>query len=116
MSKFRPSYPYSERVELLTGSLTNQKGVNKKTYSSTNPKTYINVSWKSYGGTETTVNGVYSIVDTATLETWYRPDITAGCAVKTTDGQVYEIKGKPEDIEMRHQFLRLKVAAVEGGA
>lgn len=63
------------------------------------------------------VNGLYSVEDTAIIETWYRPDIKADCRIVLLEsGDVYEVLGKPEDIELRHQFLKFKVHAVEGDA
>ena len=54
-------------VQLLKPSGTSKvNGVTRYTY----PKTgdVIFVSWKTYGGTEQTVNGVVSIIDTATID------------------------------------------------
>lgn len=76
----------------------------------------IFVSWKSYGGTETTVNGVYSVLDTAVITTWYRPDIAANCRLLREDGAVYEIKNEPENVEQQNMFLTFKVERVKGGA
>lgn len=74
-------------------------------------------SFKTYGGTEKTVNGVYSIEDTANIETWYRPDITSNCRIaRADDGAVFDIINEPEDINQRHQFLKFKVRRVKGGA
>lgn len=90
-------------------------GVSKKTY--TENAGVIMVNWKSYGGTETTINGVLSVEDTAQIVCWYRPDIRSDCRlVRLTDGAVYEIIGEPENIEMRNQFLKFKVRRVKGGA
>jgi hypothetical protein len=75
------------------------------------------VSWKTYGGTEQTNNDLFTVLDTATVETWYRPDIKSDCRVKLwSTGQVYEIVGNPENINQRNQFSRFKVRAVESGA
>ena len=77
----------------------------------------VMVNWKSYGGTETTNNGVLSVEDTAQIVCWYRPDICSDCRlVRLSDGAVYEIIGEPENIEMRNQFLKFKVRRVKGGA
>lgn len=74
-------------------------------------------SFKTYGGTETTSNGILSVEDTANIETWYRPDIDSNCRVVLADtGAVYEIIGAPEDINQRHQWLVFKVRRVKGGA
>lgn len=73
-------------------------------------------TFKTYGGTEKNVNGVYSIEDTASIETWYRPDIKANCRIALETGETYDILGEPEDINKRHQFLKFKVHRVKGGA
>ena len=115
MADYKPSFPFSTAVELLTPTYTNSKGVQVKTFPDRG--TRLTVSFMTYGGQESNVNGVYSVLDTASIETWYRPDITSECRIKLlATGQVYEILGKPENINMRNQFLKFKVRAVEGGA
>lgn len=77
----------------------------------------IEVSFKTFGGTETVVNGVLSIIDTGNIETWYRDDIKSDTWLKSVeDGQIYQVKGKPEDIERRHLFLKFKVEAIGGSS
>ena len=74
-------------------------------------------SFKTYGGTEKTVNGIYSIEDTANIETWYRPDINSNCRIaRANDGAIFNIINEPEDINQRHQFLKFKIKRVKGGA
>lgn len=115
MADYKPSFPFSAAVELLTPTYTSNKGVQVKTFPDNGIR--LNVSFKTYGGQETNVNGVHIVLDTASIETWYRPDITSECRIKLlSTGQVYEILGKPENINMRNQFLKFKVRAVEGGA
>lgn len=115
MREFTPSLPYTVPIELLVPTYTSSKGVQKKTFAETGER--LNCSFKTYGGTETTENGVYSVIDTAQIETWYRPDIKADCRIKVLSNEtVYEVIGKPENIDMRNQFVRFKVRAVEGGA
>lgn len=73
------------------------------------------VSFRTYGGTESVVNGVVTISDTAVIETWYRPDIKADCRVYVCDTQrIYDIISPPEDIDMRHQFVKFKIRSVGG--
>lgn len=73
-------------------------------------------SFRTFGGTERDVNGLYSIEDTATVETWYRPDITSDCRVAVAGtNAVYDIFGEPENIEMRCQFMKFKLRRVKGG-
>ena len=115
MSDFKPPYPFAAPVELLIPSYTSAKGVESKSYPSTGLR--INCSWKTYGGTETDIDGVFAVLKTATVVTWYRPDIKSDCRLRLMQtGEEYEIIGEPENIDMRCQFLRLKVKAVTGGA
>lgn len=115
MAEYKPAFPFSTPIELLIPTYTTKKGVGVKTY----PKNGIilNCSWKTYGGTETTTNDVYTIVNTANVETWYRPDIKSDCRIKLIPtGEIYEILGKPENINMRNQFVKFKAQCIEGGA
>ena len=115
MADFKPAFPFSTPIELLIPSYTKQKGARVKTFPSVGIQLYC--SWKTYGGTETTTNDLFTVIDTANVETWYRPDIKADCRVRLlSTGDVYEIIGKPENVNMRNQFLKFKVRAVEGGA
>ncbi|MCI8486675.1 MAG: head-tail adaptor protein [Clostridia bacterium] len=112
---------------LLIPTCKNITGVNKKIYPTIkealdikdekgNSVNLFFGSFKTYGGTEKNVNGVYSIEDTANIETWYRQDIKANCRIALETGETYDILGEPEDINKRHQFLKFKVHRVKGGA
>lgn len=115
MAEFKPSFPFTTPIELLIPTYTKKKGVQIKSFPAVGIR--LNCSWKTYGGTETTTNDLYTVIDTAIVETWFRPDIKADCRVRLwATGQVYEIIGNPENIEMRNQFVKFKVRAVEGGA
>jgi SPP1 family predicted phage head-tail adaptor len=115
MAEYKPSFPFDTAIELLIPTYSSVKGVQTKTFPDNGER--LNCSFKTYGGQEITTNGAYTIIDTALIETWYRPDIKSDCRVKLlATGQVYEILGKPENINMRNQFLKFKVRAVEGGA
>lgn len=115
MSNYRPSEPFTVPVMLLTPEYKTIKGVEKKTYPDTGEN--ILCSFKTYGGTEKEVNGVYSVEDTANVETWYRPDITSECRIKLlSTGAVYEIINAPENINMRGKYCKFKVRRINGGA
>jgi len=115
MKEFTPSLPYTTAIELFIPTYTTVKGVPTKAYAENGVR--LNCSFKTYGGTELTENGLLSVVDTATIETWYRPDIKADCRIKVLQtGETYEVIGKPENINMRNQFTKFKVRAVESGA
>lgn len=115
MAGFKPDLPYTTAIELLIPTYTVKKGVRVKAFPDKGIR--LNCSFKTYGGSEYTVNGMYAILDTAWIETWYRPDIEADCRIKVLQtGRVYEIMIPPENVNMRNQFSRFKVKAIEGGA
>lgn len=91
------------------------RGVNKKTYESDGILRFCNFS--TYGGTETKVNDVVTVEDTAQIVAWYYPDITSGDHIKIlTTGAEYEIIGEPENIELRNLEMTFKVRRYKGGA
>lgn len=116
MADFKPDLPYTTAIELFAPTkYTIVKGVRQPEYPEQG--TRLNCTFKTFGGTETTVNGVFSLIDTAVVETWYSPEIQANCRIKVlATGEMYEIIGSPENIAMRNQFCRFKVKAVKGGA
>lgn len=122
MSNYRPQLDNQIPLVLLIPTYTNVSGVNKPTYPTVvealqNDNNLFFGSFKTYGGTERDVNGVYSVIDTANIETWYRPDITSNCRVaRANDGAIFEIINEPEDINQRHQFLKFKIRRIKGGA
>ena len=115
---YRPTTPFNVAMKLLTPEWQNVSGVNKKVYP--DPDTIKKVffgNFRTFGGTEREDDGVFSIENTATVETWYRPDITSDCCVYIIPaGQIYEILGDPENIELRNQFLKFKVRRIGGRA
>lgn len=111
---WKPSSPFVTPLKLLAPVTGKAAGVPTKSFPEDGPVFFA--SFKTYGGTETENNGVIAVIDTATVETMFRPDITAGCRIlNTVNGQKYDILGTPENIEMR-QYLRFKVQAIRGGA
>lgn len=115
MKTFKPDFPYSTAIELLIPTRAKSKGVTTKVFPDQGIN--LNCSFRTYGGTETTINDVYSIEDTANVETWYRPDIKSDCRIKVLQtGEIYEIINKPENVNKRNQFCRFKVKAIKGDA
>ena len=128
MSNYRPTIENPIPLVLLVPTYKKVSGVAKKEYPTI--KEALNIlddkgnslnlffgSFKTYGGTEKTVNGIYSIEDTANVETWYRPDINSNCRIaRANDGAIFDIINEPEDINQRHQFLKFKIKRVKGGA
>ena len=77
----------------------------------------LHCNFKTYGGTETIFNGSLVLLNTATLITWYRQDIQASDQIiLLQDNSSWEIIGEPENIDMRNQYLILKIRKISGGA
>lgn len=110
---FKADLPYITPAELYNiTEIKTVKGVDVPVYSETGDLFFC--SFKSFGGTESVVNDVLTIIDTANVETWFRPDIKASSRIKI-NGNMYEVMGEPENISMRNQFLKFKVRGVKGG-
>lgn len=117
MARFKLSAPLNVPLMLLKPTEIDAYGVTEKTYPDVKDGILIFGSFRTFGGTERQVNGLYSIENTATIETWYRPDITSDCRIGIpATGEIYDILGEPENIEMRNQYLVLKAIQVRGGA
>ena len=115
MAEYRPSLPFTVPLIVYKPTYTSSGGVRVKTYPTAGFQIFA--TFKTYGGTESNVNGVYSIIDTADVETWYRPDITSDCMIELADtGAKYQILGDPENINRRNKFLKFKVQRDKGGA
>lgn len=111
--QYRPSGPFCVPIELLIPTTTKVKGTLTKAYPETGVTIYGRI--RTFGGTEVTSNGTVVIENTATVETWFRSDIKADCRLRV-NGINYEIIAEPENIEMRNQFLILRIRAMAGGA
>lgn len=110
--KYKPDLPYDTPVTLHNPTYKEVRGVTVKEYPDTGE--LIFTKFKTYGGTESVVNDQLTVIDTANVETWYRPDITSASQLRL-NGKKYEVMGEPEDIEQRHQILKFKVRGVSGG-
>lgn len=111
---FKPSFPYNVPMWVFIPQYVTAKGSTKKVLPKTGELIYC--GFKTYGGTENTSNGILTVEDTAIIETYFRPDITSACEVRTENGARYEIISEPENIDMRNRYLKFKVRRVKGGA
>jgi len=119
--RYQPSVPFTTPLIVLKPTeYTKVAGVPKKVLPDLKDGFLIWASFKTYGGSrneEKTVDGLLSIEDTASVETWFRPDITSDCVVvlaNDTKAQ-YQILNEPENIEQRNQYLKFRVRRVKGG-
>jgi hypothetical protein len=71
-------------------------------------------SFKTYGGSLQTQNGLAIIDNTAVIVTWYRQDIQVGDRLKRlSDDSYWEVILEPENVDMANQYLIFKVKRVE---
>lgn len=113
---YRPESASQMTTEMRLQTPTSETvlGVTKKTYTDGD---VVMCNFKTYGGTESVSNDVVSVIDTAQITCWYRPDIKSDCRLKRlSDGAVFEILGEPENLEQRNQILYFKIRRVKGGA
>lgn len=117
MAEYRPLLPFTTPLRLLIPTYTTKQGVKVKTFPAVENGLLIYASFKTYGGTDVKNNGILSVEDTASVETWFRPDVKSDCVIAIAGtGAKYEIIGEPENINMRNQFLKFKVKRIKGGA
>ena len=115
--RFKPSVPFNVAMKLLVPTSERVNGALKKDYSDPENSELFYGSFRTFGGVENVQDGVYTLINTATIDTWYRPDIKADCRVYICETeQVYEITGDPENINMQNQYLQFKVRKVGGKA
>lgn len=113
MKEYEPNTPFNVPGIYYACTETMKKGVLTKTYATNGTPFYC--SFRSFGGTERENNGVTFIEDTATIETWFDPNLTPACKI-VIGGVNYEMLGTPENIAMRNKWLRFKIRSVRGGA
>ena len=114
---YKPSAPFSVAMKLLVPVTTRVSGATKKTFTAPEDSELFFGSFRTFGGTESMSDGVYTIINTAVIDTWFRPDITADCKIYLCDNeQIYDIVSDPEDIDFRHQYLQFKVKKAGGKA
>lgn len=115
---YRAYAPFDVAMKLLKPTTTMVKGVAKKVYP--DPQSVEGVffgSFRTFGGTEQYSNEVYTILATATVDTWFNPEIKADCQIYLCDtGETYQIISQPENIDVRHQYMQFKVEKVGGKA
>lgn len=117
MKSYKSSAPFSVAMRILTPTDKMVKGTLKKTYSDPEDSPLFYGSFRTFGGTETNSNGIYTIADTAYIETWYRPDIKSDCRIYVEATQdIYDVIGNPENINMRNQYLKFKIEKTGGDA
>jgi hypothetical protein len=118
---YKPYDPFVVPMKLLIPTETVVSGTTKKVFpdpADVPDETGLFFgSFRTFGGTENVQNGVYTVINTAVINTWYRPDIKANCRIYICETeQIYEVISDPENVDMRHQYLQFKVRKIGGKA
>lgn len=115
MARFKGAPNFSVALKLLKPTSQMVKGTRTDTFDDPSKVEPFFGSFKTYGGSENASNDVLTIFDTAIVETWYNPEITADCRIYVCEtGKTYNIISEPENIDMRHKFMQFKVERVGG--
>ena len=110
--QYQPQVPFTVPAMHLKRTTRKVNGVNQETFTEGG---MFFCSAKSYGGTEKTVNGVYVIEDTWTIDTWFNPAFKKGDRVRFLDDMTeFEVLASPENINRCGQYMRFKVSRIGG--
>lgn len=114
---FKPDAPFDVAMKLLIPTETMVKGVTKKVFPDPKDASVFFGSFRTFGGTENMSNDVYTVFDTAVIDTWFNPSISSDCRIYICEtGEIFDIITPPENIHMRHQYMQFKVQKVGGKA
>lgn len=96
------------------------KKATENTVDNRTVKTYTEVGtvrgkFKQKGTAETNANGLTVINEKTTFITWFKADLKAA-DILTIGGIDFEIKGEPENVEMRSRYMVLTLERISGGA
>lgn len=119
MATYKPPLPFNIPIKLLQPiKVGNPYGVNTNTYPNPNDVSDDFIffgSFRTFGGTESKSNDVLTIINTAVIDTWYRPDIKSNCQICLLEtGEIYDIISTPENIGMMNTYLQFKVQSHGG--
>lgn len=114
---YKPITPFDVPMKLLIPTSTMVKGAVEKTYPDPEDGILFFGSFRTFGGTENFSNNIYTIFNTATIETWYNPLIKSDCQIYICQtGDIFNVINQPENIGMRNQYMQFKVEKVGGVA
>lgn len=71
--------------------------------------------FKQKGTSELDANGLLVVNTKTSYTTWWKSDLKSG-DILTIYGVDYEVKGKPENVEMRSRYAILTLEELSGGA
>lgn len=109
---FAPKLEFNTPVRVLHRVETNINGALKISWT---PETQLSFcSYKAFHGSESLRAGTLGVLDGGTVTMWFDPLITTKDRLKINDDASleYEIISPPENVEMRNEYLVMKVQRV----
>jgi head-tail adaptor len=106
---FKPNLQFTTPIRVQHRVETDVNGAPAISYEDADPALDF-CNWKGKGGTESVQSGALTVLDTAEITMWYRPDINERDQVLLNDNEAlaYEVTNV-ENVEMRNIYLILKV-------
>lgn len=118
--EYKPATPFTAPMYILNPTYKTVKGVRQPVYPdpvACGDEDLIFGTFRSYGGTDVTADDLLVVQKTGYVDTWYRPDIRSNTRLYIAQtGDIYEILGDPEDIQMRHIYMKIRVRKIGGAA
>ena len=104
-----------EFITLATHKKATSKTVKGRTIKTNTEVGMVRGKFKQKGTAETQANGLTVINEKTTFITWYKADIKAK-DILTINGIDFEVKGEPENVEMRSRYMIITLERIGGGA
>ena len=104
-----------EFVTKATQKRTSVEMVNGRTQKVVGTIATIRGKFKIKGTTDMNANGLYVVNDKTTFTTWWKDDFKAG-DIFEINGIDWQVRGEPENVEMRGRYAILTLERIGGGA
>lgn len=113
---FKPANPREFTTPAIHKKPTTETvfGVDSKDFVEAK-KPNLRGKFKQKTSNEVTANGVVVVIENITYSTWYKADLEAGDQL-VINGEAYEIKGKPDNVENRNRYMVCNLERISGGA
>ena len=104
-----------EFVTQATQKRTSVELINGRTQKVVGTIATIRGKFKQKGTNEIDANGLLVVHDRTTFTTWWKSDFKAG-DIFEINGIDWQVKGEPENVEMRGRYAVLTLERIGGGA
>ena len=109
---YKSQGPYDVCIQVLKKTTVKAGGVPVDTYE---PGKKLWCSCIQYSTNETNFTDLKANQNDWTVETYFTKYIEAGDRIKVlSTGEVFAIKGKPENVRMRNGWLKFKMGSIDG--